>query len=162
MSEEDKKFGVIDEYVDFDPNYARAKNARFVVTPKIIEEIEHFGALGMSLNQIAIMLGISKATLCRIRKRDKTAESVDTALVRGRYKALAKVSHNLFSLATESNNVAAIKYFLSNRYPEMYSEKSKVDHTSSDGSVIMPTNITIQAKGVTTSSEDESAKNAGD
>ena len=78
-------------------------------TKKIdIQSIEDLAALGLTEQQIADSLVISRSTLSR-RKADN--ETFDTALRKGRAKATAKVSNALMK-EVEKGSLRAIIFYL--------------------------------------------------
>lgn len=73
-----------------------------------IQSIEDLAALGLTEQQIADSLGISRSTLSR-RKADN--ETFDTALRKGRAKAITKVSNALMN-EIEKGSLRAIIFYL--------------------------------------------------
>lgn len=146
LVENDEKRSVIQDLVESNPNAGRGNTCKFIITDKVIEQVEHLAGLGLNIEEIAEMLQISPATLAR-RKKDNA--SFEMAIRRGRLKAQVTVSNALYEKATDNKDTSAMIFYLKNRSPEKWSDKRKIDHTSSDGSVTMPTNIIIEAKEIT-------------
>jgi len=73
-----------------------------------LEKVEELASLGLSEQQIADSLGISRSTLSR-RKNDN--ETFDTALRKGKAKALVKVSNALMQ-QVEKGSLRAIIFYL--------------------------------------------------
>ena len=73
-----------------------------------LEKVEELASLGLSEQQIADSLGISRSTLSR-RKNDN--ETFDTALRKGKAKGLVKVSNALMQ-QVEKGSLRAIIFYL--------------------------------------------------
>jgi len=69
--------------------------------------IEEYGFLGLTENQIADALGVSRSTISR-RKRDD--DTFDTAYRKGRARGIAKVSKSLMDQIEKGSVRAAIFY----------------------------------------------------
>ena len=74
---------------------------------------------GMSQEQVAKGLGISKQTLYRWKARYGDFRD---ALKNGQDEANGIVENHLFKMATSGNNVTATIFWLKNNYPEKYSD----------------------------------------
>lgn len=102
----------------------KAKRGRppFEITPEVLEKVKALGAQGLSQAQIAESLGISKATFYA-----KKAEFMDfmDSLEGGRALGLAQITNALFKSAKDGH-FPAIKYYLSTRDPERWSETISV------------------------------------
>ncbi len=72
-----------------------------------LEKVEELASLGLSEQQIADSLGISRSTLSR-RKNDN--ETFDTALRKGKAKGLVKVSNALMQQVEKGSLRATIFY----------------------------------------------------
>ena len=73
-----------------------------------LNKVEELASLGLSEQQIADSLGISRSTLSR-RKNDN--ETFDTALRKGKAKAIVKVSSALMQ-QVEKGSLRAIIFYL--------------------------------------------------
>lgn len=73
-----------------------------------LEKVEELASLGLSEQQIADSLGISRSTLSR-RKNDN--ETFDTALRKGKAKAVVKASSALMT-QIEKGSLRAIIFYL--------------------------------------------------
>ncbi len=73
-----------------------------------LEKVEELASLGLSEQQIADSLGISRSTFSR-RKNDN--ETFDTALRKGKAKAIVKVSSALMQ-QVEKGSLRAIIFYL--------------------------------------------------
>lgn len=103
--------------------------------PKIeidLNKVEALAALGDTQEEIARSLGISSRTFDN-RKRE-SAEFAD-AIKRGREKGITQIENVLFKAAREGNMTACI-FYLKNRCPERWSERSHVDLSSSQPVVL--------------------------
>jgi transcriptional regulator with XRE-family HTH domain len=76
-----------------------------------LDKVEELASLGLSEQQIADSLGISRSTLSR-RKKDN--ETFDTALRKGKAKAIVKVSSALMQ-EVEKGSIRAITFYLKSR-----------------------------------------------
>ena len=85
----------------------KKKTGRPPWMPPYPEEVEGLALRGLSNNQIALVLGIDRATLYRKRK---AFGDFDFAIKRGQAKAIAKVASKLYEAALAGNMVAAIFY----------------------------------------------------
>lgn len=98
--------------------------------PKIeidLAKVEQLAAIGDTQEEIARALGISPDTLYS-RKRE--SQDFRDAIKRGKERGIREIENVLFQAAQEGNMTAAI-FFLKNRCPERWNEKSKVDISSS-------------------------------
>ena len=78
-----------------------------------LAEVERLASIGLTEEQIAESLGISRSTITR-RKRDDDA--FDAALKAGRASGVAAVTNALFEAATgEKPNTSAQIFYLKNR-----------------------------------------------
>lgn len=79
-----------------------------------VERVEKLAAQGLSEQQIADCLGISRSTIDR-RKRDD--DTFVAALKRGKHKGIENVTNALYEAATAGNkpNVSAMIFYLKNR-----------------------------------------------
>ena len=81
------------------------------ITPELCKKAETLAAQGLTMEQIALTLGMGKTTLY-----DKKAEYSDfsNAIEEGRAKGIATISNALFQNAKSGDTVAQ-KYYLNNR-----------------------------------------------
>ena len=96
---------------------------RFELTEKVIAQIEQLAGYGLTLSQIAAVIGVSESTL-RNKKKDEAA--VFAALERGRAKAQGVVGSALFNRA-KAGDVAAIRWWEMTRAGR--SEKQAIEHS---------------------------------
>ena len=107
-----------------------AKRGRkpFEITPEVIAKAEALAAQGLTLDQIALVLGIATGTLCA--KKSEIIE-LDEAIKRGKAKGVATIANALFDKAKEGDNTAMIFYLKA----RAGWRDNHVDLTSSDGSM---------------------------
>lgn len=91
------------------------------IDEQMIRQIEELAGYGLSMPQIAAVVGFSERTLHR-RKNDH--EAVEAALARGRARAAAIVGKALFQRAKDGD-IPAIRWWEMTR--EGRSERSRVD-----------------------------------
>lgn len=104
----------------------------YVPTPEIIEQVEKLASQGLTLEQIAHVLGISYDTLNR---RSKELSEFSEAIKRGKAKGIAQITNKLHEKALEGDNTAMI-FYLKNRDPENWQDVQKREHTGKDGGAI--------------------------
>lgn len=98
--------------------------------PKIeidLAKVEALAALGDTQEEIANALGISRTTL---QSRIRENELFKQAIKRGQQKGITQIENVLFKAARDGNMTACI-FYLKNRCPERWNEKSKLDISSS-------------------------------
>ena len=83
----------------------------YKITPEVLEKAEAAAARGLTSEQIAECLGISKATL---QRRNKDSEPFADAIKKGRAEGIRQVANSLFEQAIAGNTAAAI-FFLKTR-----------------------------------------------
>ena len=86
-----------------------AKRGRkpFEITDEVINRVEALAANGLTLEQIASVLGINVSTLYE-KKKEK--QELDEAIKRGRDKGIATISNALFQKAKNGDNTAMLFY----------------------------------------------------
>jgi len=109
---------------------------RFEVTPEVCEQVENLAAQGLTVDQIALVLGVHKATLF-----DKQNEYPDfsDAIKRGRGKGIANVTNALYEKATVDKDNTAMIFYLKNRAG--WVDKQEVQSTVEQRHVIDLTRI---------------------
>ena len=98
--------------------------------PKIeidLAKVEQLAAIGDTQEEIARALGISIRTL---QSRKKEVADFADALKRGKERGIREIENVLFQAAQDGNMTACI-FYLKNRCPERWNEKSKLDISSS-------------------------------
>ncbi len=79
----------------------------WIPTPEILKQVESYGSLGMTSEQIADCLGIAMSTLCL--KQNQYAEFLE-AIKRGKAKGIAMVTSELVKNVKAKNVTAQIFY----------------------------------------------------
>ena len=121
---------------------AKSKNPvgrpKFEITPKVLKEVEEMAGRGLTVNQIAICLGVSPATI--YNKQLQYLEFVET-IKKGRAVGLSKVTNALFQNATVNKDNVAIFYYLNNRDRENWSNRQEISATVKQPNVIDLTRV---------------------
>lgn len=113
----------------------RKSSSMVKVDSAMINQMEGLAAKGLNIEQIAAMLGHSRATLYRLKKNSK---KIETAIKKGRETAIGLVVGKLFDKAMDGDNVAMI-FFLKNKDPEHWKDKHDHDHSSGGKPLLPPT-----------------------
>ena len=119
------------------PKGAGRKRIKF--TDEELKEVSRMAGLGISEAKIAESFGVSLSTIAR-RKRDSA--KFDTALKRGKTKAIDEVASALFDSATgrsgKDPNVTAQVFFLKNRDADNWKDRvhETVEHQISLNKVL--------------------------
>lgn len=100
----------------------------FKVTEQVIKQAETLGAQGLTLKQIAHVLGISYQTL---NEKRKEFSELSEAIEIGRAKGVAKVTNALFEKAV-GGDVHAAKYYLNNRDNANWKDKVETYNYNED------------------------------
>lgn len=103
-----------------------AKRGRkpFEVTQEVLDKAETMAAQGLTLEQIANVLGMHVGTLCA-KKNDYP--ELDEAIKRGKDKGIATIANALFKKAKNGDNTAMI-FFLKARGGWSEKTESVVEH----------------------------------
>jgi len=109
---------------------------RFEVTPEVCEQVENLAAQGLTVDQIALVLGVHKATL--FDKQNEYSDFSD-AIKRGRGKGIANVTNALYEKATVDKDNTAMIFYLKNRAG--WVDKQEVQSTVEQRHVIDLTRI---------------------
>ncbi len=104
------------------PNKAKGGRPPFEITDAVLEEVITLGSQGLTHAQIAKSLGISEATL--YNKKKEFLEFME-ALEGGKAQGLVEITSALFESA-KGGHFPAIKYYLSTRDPDNWSETISV------------------------------------
>ena len=99
------------------------------------EKVKHLASIGLTDEQIATSIGVSRSTITR-RKRDDAA--FDAAITDGKQMGLTTVVSSLFNAATDASkpNMSAAIFYLKNRSGGTWRDKQEVDANLS-GSVVI-------------------------
>jgi len=109
---------------------------RFEVTPEVCEQVENLAAQGLTVDQIALVLGVHKATLF---DKQKEYSDFSDAIKRGRGKGIANVTNALYEKATVDKDNTAMIFYLKNRAG--WVDKQEVQSTVEQRHVIDLTRI---------------------
>lgn len=93
-------------------------------TDEDLANIERWSGDGLSEAQIATLLGCSLSTIAR-KKREKGR--FDTALKKGKTRAVQQVANQVFQNAMSGKETSAI-FFLKNRDPDNWADRQEVQH----------------------------------
>jgi hypothetical protein len=104
----------------------------YTPTPEIIAQVEKLASQGLTLEQIAYVLGICTDTLC-VKKNEYP--ELSEAIKRGKAKGIAQITNKLHEKALEGDNTAMI-FYLKNRDPENWQDVQKREHYGKDGGPI--------------------------
>jgi hypothetical protein len=99
----------------------------YIITPEIIAKCEGLAAQGLTMEQIASVLGMGCSTL--YEKQNEYPELLE-AIKRGRHKGVATISNALFQKAKAGDNTAMI-FYLKNRSPEEWRDRREHEHSGS-------------------------------
>tara|TARA_Y100001937_G_scaffold2595_1_gene3251 strand:- start:2447 stop:2869 length:423 start_codon:yes stop_codon:yes gene_type:complete len=93
------------------------------ITPELCKKAESLSAQGLTMNQIASVLGIGESTLYeKINDYPEFSESIK----RGKDKGIEQITNALFTSAKEGN-LGAMIFFLKNRAG--WKDKIETEHT---------------------------------
>lgn len=90
----------------------KTRSDKVTFSEKDLEKIEKLAGLGFTVEEIAVIFGVSKHTLYRRAK--ETGSQINETIYSGRLKAIGNVAAKAYELSLEGNT-AMIKYFLSCR-----------------------------------------------
>ena len=102
------------------------------------EQVESLAAQGLTMDQIASCLGMSRSTLY---ERVGSESDVSDAIKRGRAKGVATVSNALFQSA-KGGNITAQIFYLKNRSPDDWKDRRETE-LSGELSHTFPTDVTV-------------------
>ena len=108
-------------------------------TDEDIANIERWSGDGLSEAQIATLLGCSLSTIAR-KKREKGR--FDTALKKGKTRAVQLVANKIFQNAMDGNETSAI-FFLKNRDPDNWADRQDVQHNLNLSNILTEANTRI-------------------
>ena len=99
--------------------------SRFIVTPRILARVEAKARKGLSMDQIADVLGINYRTLYKHKKANR---EFGEAIKRGQSKGIDAVTNALFKSAI-GGSIAAQIFFLKNRDMDAWKDRQYIDET---------------------------------
>lgn len=108
-------------------------------TDEDIANIERWSGDGLSEAQIATLLGCSLSTIAR-KKREKGR--FDTALKKGKTRAVQLVANKIFQNAMDGKETSAI-FFLKNRDPDNWADRQDVQHNLNLSNILTEANTRI-------------------
>jgi IS30 family transposase len=108
-------------------------------TDEDLANIERWSGDGLSEAQIATLLGCSLSTIAR-KKREKGR--FDTALKKGKTRAVQQVANQVFQNAMSGKETSAI-FFLKNRDPQNWSDRQEVQHNLNLSNILTEANTRI-------------------
>jgi hypothetical protein len=94
------------------------------LTSEDYKNITAWAGDGLSESQIAVLLGCSLSTIAREKRVN---DKFDTAIKKGRYKAVQLVANKVFQNAMDGKETSAI-FFLKNRAPDQWADRQEVNH----------------------------------
>ena len=98
---------------------AKAGRPAYEVTEDVIKKVESLASQGLTLEQIARVLGITYKTL---NEKNKQFSELSDAIKSGQAKGIATISNALFNNAKNGNITAQI-FYLKNRAPEEWKDR---------------------------------------
>ena len=97
---------------------------RITFTEQDYENITKWSGLGLSEKQIADNLGVSLSSIARNKRNN---DKFDTALKKGKAKALETITNALFEKA-QSKDTTSMIFWLKNRDPDNWNDQVQVNH----------------------------------
>jgi len=104
------------------------------VTPEMIKQAEALAAQGLTMEQIASVLGMGCSTLY---EKQNDIPELSEAIKRGRHKGVATIANALFNKAKSGDNTAMI-FYLKNRAPDEWRDRHELknEHSGPNGGPI--------------------------
>ena len=99
--------------------------SKFSVNTRMLARFEALARKGLSIDQIADCLNISRATIYRHKKKNS---DLSDAITKGQSKGVANVSNALYKAAMAGNITAQI-FYLKNRGPDAWKDRTYIDET---------------------------------
>jgi len=96
-------------------------------------KVESLAAQGLTIEQIASCIGVSRSTLY---SRMGSEKNVLDAIKDGRAKGVATISNALFQ-SGKGGNVTAQIFYLKNRQPEEWRDRRELEHSGPEGGPIV-------------------------
>ena len=97
---------------------------RIIFTQEDYENITKWSGLGLSEKQIADNLGVSLSSIARNKRNN---DRFDTALKKGKAKAIETITNALFEKA-KSKDTTSMIFWLKNRDAERWNDQVQVNH----------------------------------
>ena len=118
---------------------AKRGRPQFEVTEDVIKKVESLASQGLTLEQIARVLGICYQTL---NEKKKEFSEFSDAIKSGQAKGVATIANALFNNAKSGNTTAQI-FFLKNRAPIEWRDKHDHEHSGPGGKPLDPPKIVV-------------------
>ena len=112
---------------------------KIVFTEEDYENITRWAGLGLSEQQIADNLGVSLSSIARNKRNN---DKFDTALKKGKTRAVQQVANQVFQNAMMGKETSAI-FFLKNRDPQNWSDRQEVQHNLNLSNILTEANTRI-------------------
>ena len=112
----------------------------YEITDKVCEKARSIAAQGLTIKQIAYVLGMGETTLL---EKQKLFPTFKWSIKKGRAEGIKKVSNALFKKAIGGGDTAMI-FYLKNRDPENWKDVQKRQYLGLDDEPIEPSSITIE------------------
>jgi len=96
------------------------------------EKVRDLASIGLTDEQIAVSIGVSRSTITRRKRED---DAFDAAIKEGKQSGLTAVTNSLFNAATDDNkpNMSAAIFYLKNRGQGAWRDRTEVDANISGG-----------------------------
>ena len=105
----------------------------FEITGEVLKKTESLASQGLTKEQIAHVLGICYQTL---NEKTKQYSEFSDAIASGQAKGIATISNALFNNAKKGNTTAQM-FYLKNRAPIEWRDKTDHEHTGPGGGPIL-------------------------
>ena len=112
---------------------------QFEITEDVIKKVESLASQGLTLDQIARVLGICYQTL---NEKKKEFSDFSDAIASGQAKGVAAISNALFNNAKKGNTTAQM-FYLKNRAPIEWRDKHDYEHSGPGGKDLNPPKIVV-------------------
>jgi len=107
-----------------------------------MSEVERLGGLGLTLEEIGYVLGVTRQTIYNWKKNPKFFD----ILKKGKAQADGRVKQSLYQRALEGDVTAQI-FWLKNRDPKNWGDKRQLDISSDDGSEVVIRVVKTESQG---------------
>ncbi len=107
-----------------------------------MSEVERLGGLGLTLDEVGYVLGVTTQTIHNWKKNPKFFD----ALKKGRAQADSRIKQSLYQRALEGDVTAQI-FWLKNRDPKNWGDKRQLDISSDDSSEVVIKVVKTESQG---------------
>jgi len=111
----------------------------YEITDKVCKKAGALASRGLTIKQIASVLGMGESTLL---EKQKSFPDFLGSIKKGRVEGIKAISNALFEKANKGDNTAMI-FYLKNRDSENWKDVQKYEHSGTDGKPLVPSSITI-------------------